>query len=84
MCRSEDPQDGYDKSRDYIESKTANGFNWVRLNMGAGTHEIVLYGDLAQFATAGSTASAFVGNRSMIGVPGKFANDATINDGGTG
>lgn len=81
---AEDPEDGYDRSRDYIETKTANGFNWVRLNMGSGTHTIVLYGDLAHFATGGSSASAFVGNRSMIGEPGKFSNDATISDGGTG
>ncbi len=33
---AEDPQDGYDRSRDYIETKTANAFNWVRLNMGSG------------------------------------------------
>ena len=52
--------------------------------MGAGTHKIVLYGDLAHFATAGSTASTFVGNRSLIGLPGKSANDATNSDGGTG
>lgn len=81
---AEDPEDGYDRSRDYIETKSANAFNWVRLNMGSGNHTIVLYGDLSHFATSGSTASAYVGNRSMIGIPGKFANDATINEGGTG
>lgn len=81
---AEDPQDGYDRSRDYIETKTANAFNWVRLNMGSGTHTIKLYADLSHFSTTGSSASAFVGNRSMIGIPGKFANDATISDGGTG
>lgn len=78
---TEDPQDGYDGSRDYIETKSANGFNWVRLNMGSGTHTIKLFGDLSHFSTTGSSASAFVGNRSMIGLPGKFANDATINEG---
>ena len=77
---AEDPEDGYDSSRDYIETKSANSFNWVRLNMGSGTHTIKLFGDLSHFATTGSTASAYVGNRSMIGLPGKFANDAVIND----
>jgi hypothetical protein len=81
---AEDPQDGYDRSRDYIETKSANAFNWVRLNMGSGTHTIVLKADLAHFSTQGSSASAFVGNRSMIGIPGKFANDATINETGNG
>jgi hypothetical protein len=80
----EHPEDGYDRSRDYIETKTANSFNWVRLNVGSGVHKIVLYADLSHFATSGSSASAYVGNRSMIGLPGKFANDATVNETGAG
>jgi hypothetical protein len=76
----EDPKDGYDKSRDYIETKSANAFNWVRLNMGSGAHTIKLFGDLSHFSTTGSNASAFVGNRSMVGVPDKFSNDAVINE----
>lgn len=78
---AEDPQDGYDRSRDYLETKDANGFNWVRLNVGSGVHNITLYGDLAHFSSTGSSASAFVGNRSMVGVTGKFANDVTISEG---
>jgi len=81
---AEDPQDGYDRSRDYIETKSANAFNWVRLNMGSGTHTVVLKADLSHFATQGSSASAYVGNRSMIGLPGKFANDATVSEGANG
>ena len=76
----EDPQDGWDGSRDYIATKDANAFNWVRLNMGSGVHKIVLYGELTQSATGSSSADAYIGNRSMIGVPGKFANDAVINE----
>jgi hypothetical protein len=81
---AEDPQDGWDRSRDFLETKTANAFNWVRLNMGSGVHTIVLKADLTHFATTGSTASAFVGNRSLVGIPGKFSNDATISENGTG
>lgn len=76
----EDEPDGIDASRDYIETKTANTFTWVRLNMGSGPHTIVLKADLSHFATTGSTASAYVGNRSMVGIPGKFANDISINE----
>lgn len=76
----ESPEDGWDGSRDFIETKTANAFTWVRLNVGSGLHTIVLKGDLSHFATSGSTASAYVGNRSMIGIPGKFANDISINE----
>jgi hypothetical protein len=80
---TEDPQDGYDGSRDYIETKDANAFNWVRLNMGSGVHTIVVYGELTSASSTGSKASAYVGNRSLIGEPGKFANDAVISDVGT-
>lgn len=80
---NETTQDGIDHSRDYLATKTANSFNWVRLNMGSGVHDIEVYGELTSNATAGSTASAYIGNRSLIGLPGKFANDATIADTGT-
>jgi len=76
----EDPQDGIDYSRDYIETKDANSFNWVRLNMGSGTHTIKLFADLTSASSTGSSASAYVGNRSLVGLPGKFANDATITE----
>lgn len=78
---AEDPQDGYDRSRDYIETKTANSFNWIRLNMQSGIHTVVVKADLSHFSTTGSSASAFVGNRSLVGIPGKFANDATVTEG---
>ena len=79
---AEDPEDGYDYSRDYIATKSSNSFNWVRLNMGSGTHTIVVYGEFEENATAGSTADAYIGNRSLVGIPGKFANDAVISEGG--
>ncbi len=81
---AEDPQDGWDRSRDYIATKTSNAFNWVRLNMGSGVHTIVVKGELTHSFSPGSNASAFVGNRSLVGIPGKFSNDATINENGTG
>lgn len=81
---TEDPQDGYDGSRDYIATKSSNAFNWVRLNMGSGLHTIKLVGEVTTEATGASAADAYIGNRSLIGLPGKFANDATVNDGGAG
>ena len=77
----EEDTDGIDGSTDYLRTKTANAFNWVRLNMGSGVHTIVLKGEFFKRSTDGSMADAYVGNRSMIGVPGKFANDATISEG---
>lgn len=78
---TEDPQDGYDGSRDYIATKSANSFTWIRLNMGAGLHTITLVGEVTAEATGASAADAYIGNRSMVGFPGKFSNDATINEG---
>ena len=77
---NETTQDGIDKSRDYLETKDSNSFNWVRLNMGSGDHTIVVYGDLSSASSTGSSASAYVGNRSLVGLPGHFANDAVISD----
>lgn len=38
-----------DSERDYELTKTANAFNWVRLNTGSGTHAVIVY---AQFYNA--------------------------------
>lgn len=74
----EDPLDGIDGSRDYIETKDANAFNWLRLNMGSGIHKIVVKAEFSASATQGSMATAYIGNRSLIVQPAKLANDATI------
>ena len=86
----EDEQDGLDYSRDYIATKSSNAFNWVRLNMGSGLHTIKLVAEITTETVSGgttggaATAKAYIGNRSMIGIPGKFANDAQITEGATG
>jgi len=91
----ETPSNGLDYSRDYIETKDANAFNWLRLNMGSGTHVIKLWGELTAdpegdcaftaMATPGSScAHAYVGSRSMIGEPTKLANNAVVGDPATG
>lgn len=82
------PKDGIDGSEDYIDTKDANAFNWVRLNMGSGVHTITVKADVvveSSGVNGGSgVADAYIGNRSLIGIPGKFANDATISEAGTG
>lgn len=75
----EDPLDGIDETRDYIDTKSANAFNWLRLNLGNGVHTIVVKGELSASATGdGSLAEAYVGNRSLIVQPAKLANDAAV------
>lgn len=75
---AEDPLDGQDIEDDYIDTKNANSFNWLRLNMGSGFHTIVVKGTLLQETQGDATAQAAIGNRSLIVQPAKLANDATI------
>jgi hypothetical protein len=68
--------------------KSANAFNWVKMNVGSGVHTIKLRGDLTTSvvnSTAGevSTVRAAVGNRTLVVEPTKMANDAIISPTGT-
>jgi hypothetical protein len=67
-----------DLEDDFIDTKSANSFTWLRLNMGAGIHRIVVMATLTTSATPDATARAYIGNRSLIAEPEKLANDATI------
>lgn len=80
----EDPADGIDEESDYIQTKSAHAFSWVRLNAGSGMHTLKL---MAQFnnATSGANAQAeaIVGNRTLVIEPTKMANNAVIAENGT-
>jgi hypothetical protein len=67
-----------DLEDDFIDTKNSNSFSWLRLNMGAGIHTIVVRATLTTSATPDATARAVIGNRSLIVEPEKLANDATI------
>jgi hypothetical protein len=90
----ENAPDGTDALEEYQFTKTANDFNWVRLNAGSGMHVVRVWAQFvpkdvsdAQNATAtttsGSSAHGFVGNRTLIIEPTKLANNAVIADNGT-
>ena len=80
---SEEGEDGIDSSADYQRTKSANAFNWVRLNAGSGMHELVIKATLTIDATAGSEAEAVIGNRTLVVEPTKLANAAIIAEDGT-
>jgi hypothetical protein len=81
---TESSQDGIDRTRDYIDTKSANAFNWVRLNAGSGDHTLVVWADFyTNTVGADSAAKAYVGNRSLVIEPTKLANAAVIADNGT-
>jgi hypothetical protein len=69
-----------DLEDDFIDTKSANSFTWLRLNLGnlPSPHRIVVMATLTESATPDATAEAVIGNRSLIVEPAKLANDATI------
>lgn len=73
-----DNPDGTDTEDDYIDTKSANSFSWVRLNSGKGIHRIVVKADLTIETAGDAVAKAYVGNRTLIVQTEKFANDASV------
>ncbi len=94
---TETTKDGTDALDEYQFTKSANDFNWVRLNAGSGTHTVKVWAEFipadpndtqnvpgSTANTNGSTAQGFVGNRTLIIEPTKLANNAVISDTATG
>lgn len=80
----EQDTDGIDGSRDYQRTKSANAFNWLRLNAGSGDHVVTVKATLVTDAFGeGSNAQAIIGNRTLIVEPTRLANAAVISDTGT-
>lgn len=57
---------------------SANGFQWLRLNMGSGIHTISVRADLETSNTDTASALAAVGKRTLIIEPVKAANDEAV------
>jgi hypothetical protein len=70
--------DGLDEEDDYISTKGAHSFRWVRLNTGSGMHTIVVKADLSTETAGDAVAEAYVGNRTLIVEPTKMANNAVV------
>jgi hypothetical protein len=74
-----------DTIRQFQLTKNANAFNWLRFNVGAGTHTITVRADMNAGPNMGAaTSRALVGNRTLVVTPTKMANDAVISNPGTG
>jgi hypothetical protein len=79
------PNDQNDMLNQYQLTKNANAFNWLRFNVGAGTHTITVKADMNAGPNMGAaTSRALVGNRTLVVTPTKMANDAVISNPGTG
>lgn len=72
----EDDQE--DTHRTYMATKTANAFNWMTFNVGAGLHTVELVAELSTNSTEGSLAEAYVGNRTLVIEPVKASNHEEI------
>jgi hypothetical protein len=86
---NEDPADGTDTEEDFIDTRTANGFNWLAINTGTvyddlangqNILDIVVRATLTTEATNG-TAEAIIGNRTLIVEPTHLAVSETTNGG---
>ena len=73
-----DNPDGTDTQSDYISTKSAHSFGWVRLNAGSGTHSIVVKADMTVETAGDAVSEAYVGNRTMMISPEKMANNASV------
>lgn len=68
------------------QTRSTHGFNWVALNLGSGeydsstnVHSVELKGRLEVYVDdSKAQAKAVVGPRTLVGVPAKLANDATL------
>ena len=67
-----------DSIRTFMETREANGFNWMALNVGSATHKIEVKAQLTTDQTAAASAIAVIGNRTLIVEPVKSANDETV------
>lgn len=62
-----------------MDTRNANGFNWMALNVGSATHKIEVVAELTTNASEGAQAMAAVGKRTLIVEPVKSANDETVS-----
>jgi hypothetical protein len=84
----EDPEDGIDQEHDYIDTRTANAFNWIALDTGTNYDDpangnnildIVVYADYdTETSSDTNIAEAFVGSRTLVIEPGHFANNEVV------
>lgn len=64
----------------FMQTRTANAFNWIRLNVGNGSHTLKLMGVFNNAGTTASNASSsgVIGKRTLVVTPVHMAPDAAI------
>ncbi|HUR70068.1 MAG TPA: hypothetical protein VM370_12555 [Candidatus Thermoplasmatota archaeon] len=66
--------------RSFIQTRTANAFNWLALNVGSGVHTVVARAELTSETDGDdlTLANAVIGKRTLLVDPTKLANDASM------
>lgn len=65
----------------FMQTRSANGFNWMALDVGSAVHKIEVKAALTLSATTDKTkAAAVIGNRTLIVEPTKAANDEAVTE----
>ena len=66
--------------RTFMETRTANAFNWVQLNAGRGVHTVRLYATYTEANVSQGNSTGVIGRRTMIIEPVKAKNDEQVTD----
>lgn len=64
--------------RTFLETRQANAFNWMALDVGSAVHTIEVKAELVQESTDNAEAEVVVGDRTLIVEPTKSANDEKV------
>lgn len=62
----------------YLETRQANAFNWITLDVGNGIHDIKVKAQLEAHVEGTGTAQAAIGDRTLVVDPVKLAPNADI------
>lgn len=65
----------------FFSTKGSHGFNWIRLEVPSGIHDITLKGRLHQETVGDATAEVAVGNRTLTVEPVRLPVGATVDPG---
>lgn len=62
----------------YLETRHANAFNWITLDVGEGVHDIEVKAQLEAQVEGTGTAQAAIGDRTLVAEPVKLAPNAEV------
>lgn len=64
----------------FLETRSANAFNWLALDMGSAIHTVRLYAEYESHTSSGSEALGAIGRRTMVIEPVRAKNDEHVEE----